>query len=293
MSEVRDMDRRLRLAREVFSPSPDHRERVHAGLVARGLRPISTTPATPATGVTSSKGSKLVGGWASASKAAGLGKATLLLGAGFALGYWFAQARGPELAAAPIAQVAVTSPPAPADAVLPGDPPSGMTLPEPASTPHDARTTKPTRSSTDNAEGRSSGASFRLQHPLPRAAPRPAQMREATLAPANSSDAFADEVALLQRAERAIRSGNGMLARSFIADLEARFPKTALHQERAAILVLAACALDEPDARRAAIAYSKSHPGSVYLDRIQALCQLDTSSSAGGAPEDGSASRGH
>jgi len=59
---------------------------------------------------------------------------------------------------------------------------------------------------------------------------------------ATAADGFAEELALLRRAERATRSGDALLARSLIAELDARFPKTALRQERAALLVLVACA---------------------------------------------------
>jgi hypothetical protein len=66
-------------------------------------------------------------------------------------------------------------------------------------------------------------------------------------------------------------------------------------------LVLAACALDEPDAAGGARVFLEQHARSVYFERIRALCRLDESRPAQDheAPRapptsaDGSRSRGH
>lgn len=112
-------------------------------------------------------------------------------------------------------------------------------------------------------------------------------------ASAKAEDGFVEELGLLQRAERAIRGGDGTLARSFIADLEARFPKTTWREERAAILVLAACALAEPGAERDARAFLERRSGSVYLDRIRAVCRFDALEPESIPSADGSGSLGH
>jgi len=99
------------------------------------------------------------------------------------------------------------------------------------------------------------------------------------------ADSFQEELALLARAERAIRAGNATLARSFVAELEARFPKTALRQERAALLVLAACATGEPAAQTDAREFLGDHEQSVYVDRIRSMCELDRSAPQTSAPK--------
>jgi hypothetical protein len=126
--------------------------------------------------------------------------------------------------------------------------------------------------------------------------PRPSSKRHGRAAVASSADTgerFAEELGLLQRAERAIRAGDGALARSFVAELEARFPKTLWQEERAAILVLAACALDEPGAEPAARTFLERHAGSVYFARIRALCRLGALRAEDDPSRDGSASGGH
>jgi hypothetical protein len=102
-----------------------------------------------------------------------------------------------------------------------------------------------------------------------------------------------EELALLQRAERAIRSGDGALAHSFIRDLEVRFPKTIWREERDAVRVLAACTLDEPGAEERARAFLERRTSSMYHDRITTLCELDDRLPLETSAPDGSPSVGH
>jgi hypothetical protein len=264
MNDTRDVERRLRLARQVFSPSEAQRERVRSGLAVReALRPDDLARhhwRAPA---------------ASARAAAKLGrtrrwmKGAALLGVGFALGYSFAETRGehPELdftLSAPSAMVAPAPAFAndPAAAPVPAGRADSDDAPEPGShspaiAPSAAAPPAPSASAENSR--RSTKRRPRLDTSLP----------------APSRDAFAEELGLLQRAERAIRVRDGALARSFLSELDVRFPKTAWGQERAAVSVLAACVLDEPNAARGARDFLQQHTESVYFDRIRSSCSID------------------
>lgn len=113
-----------------------------------------------------------------------------------------------------------------------------------------------------------------------------------------SSEDLAAELALLQRAERAIRAGEGALARALVGELEQRFPASQLGQERAAARVLAECVeaqRGDASARATARAHARQLLASgtvgVYADRIRALCELDVAASEASAQEP--APRGH
>lgn len=88
-------------------------------------------------------------------------------------------------------------------------------------------------------------------------------------------DAFYEELSLLQRAERAIRSSNPLLALSLLADLDEQFPKGKLLEERAAARAMAGCQKSlDPTSQSAARRFVGSHPQSVYAARVRALCEL-------------------
>jgi hypothetical protein len=254
----------LRLAREVFSPSAVQRERVWTGLAARvpAAAPAARAARAPA----------------SRSRAVALLKSGLLVGMGFVLGYWFAEtherppAPPPAAASAPLAAADAPAPPSPPPVAEPAPPPAAGT-PEPAKSAP-AEIAGAPRALARPAPGAESGADREPASTAPRAARRtPPASGDASNAGVSSPSAA--ELALLARAERAIRAGDGALARSFIDDLEARFPKTAWREEREAIVVLAACALGEPGAEREARIFLGRHAGSVYFDRIGTSCRLD------------------
>jgi hypothetical protein len=106
-----------------------------------------------------------------------------------------------------------------------------------------------------------------------RAVPRPATDRE-------SRDRFAAEVALLGRAERAIRGGEAALALVLLEQLEREFPSSALRVERAAARVLARCEASrsgstaERAAAQSAARELLSQGSSVYAGRVRELCGL-------------------
>jgi hypothetical protein len=99
--------------------------------------------------------------------------------------------------------------------------------------------------------------------------------------PAASS--FAAEVALLERAERAIRAGEGALALAFLAELDQKFPTSTLREERAAARVLAGCEQARSNgaaartAARAAAEQFLARGSALYADRVRQLCELGSS----------------
>jgi hypothetical protein len=106
-----------------------------------------------------------------------------------------------------------------------------------------------------------------------RTAPRPAPDGE-------SRDRFAAEVALLGRAERAIRGGEAALALALLEQLDREFPSSPLRVERAAARVLARCEASrsgsaaERAAAQSAARELLSQGSSVYAGRVRELCGL-------------------
>jgi hypothetical protein len=99
---------------------------------------------------------------------------------------------------------------------------------------------------------------------------------------------LATELALLARADRAIRAGNPDLALALLDQLERDLPKPQPQQERQAARLLAECerstqgvsgsAAPSAAAERAR-QYLSGHPASVYSERIHTLCGLDVAAS--------------
>jgi hypothetical protein len=81
-----------------------------------------------------------------------------------------------------------------------------------------------------------------------------------------------EELALLARAERAVRADNSALALVLIDELDARFPSSGLLEERRALELLAHCVARASDARQRAERFLRQHPRTVYAERIAALC---------------------
>jgi hypothetical protein len=281
MAELPDVERSLHLARQVFSPSDEQRARVRSALGAR----------VPASTLASLAGDAATSGRAllQSSRVAGAAKAALLVGAGFAFGYWFAETRHAEVgvltteraasasdserisSAQQVSDLGSGSMSEAAPQTSSGAVASGVVATPRASASGGASASSlASASNGSTGEGERSGAGSR-------SASKPLRAHASRAASAEASPGFVEELALLARAERSIRAGNAPLARSFIAELEQRFPKTALRQERAALLVLAACATHEPTAPREAREFLARHEHSVYVDRIRSMCPVPTS----------------
>jgi len=222
----------------------------------------------------------------------------LLVCASFVAGYWLGFQRSlaphaPEPASAAVAPgleatagAALAAAPPHAD-VKSAEAAGVRGAPREASIAHDplpARARAPHR-----ATPRPSGAASQ------RARATPGQARLAR-APA-TSDPMADELLLLSRAERAIRAREPLLARSFLAELDERFPSSTMLEERAAAHLLVECGLSNPAARRRAELFLSDRAASVYTDRVRRACGLErpatkpTSLASGAA--DGSPKSGH
>ena len=81
---------------------------------------------------------------------------------------------------------------------------------------------------------------------------------------------------MLQRARRALNAGNGRLALGLVQELDERFPKGILIEERRATRVLSLCMLSRTDeARRFAAEFEERHSGSVYAQRVRESCVAD------------------
>jgi hypothetical protein len=105
-------------------------------------------------------------------------------------------------------------------------------------------------------------------------------------------DGWAAELALLQRAERAIRADNSDLALALLDQLDREHPKPQLVQEREAARLLADCersaqtAVGRPapsTATERARQYLSLHRGSVYTERIRHLCGLGAAAASAAA----------
>jgi hypothetical protein len=273
MADARDVDRRLRLARQVFSPTDEQRERVRSALASTLL---AGRAATSGRGVPGAR------------RLAVTLRAALLVGAGFALGVWFAETRHTEAGVTVTERVRgapdevlgarpVSEGPSPSEMLTPSA--LAPSIAAPLAQGDAGASTAPGVASTDGARP------VEARHGANARRTNGSRAHARSASSTGDADSFQEELALLARAERAIRAGNATLARSFIAELEARFPKTALRQERAALLVLAACATREPTARREAREFLGDHGHSVYVDRIRSMCELESSAPQSSVPK--------
>lgn len=87
------------------------------------------------------------------------------------------------------------------------------------------------------------------------------------------TSALWQETQLLQRAQRALGSGNAPLARALLDELAHEFPNGLLLEERAAARILTECALGNvAEARLRASAFETDYPNSVHGERVRASC---------------------
>jgi len=103
-----------------------------------------------------------------------------------------------------------------------------------------------------------------------------------------AENSLSEELDLLRRAERTIRAGNSLVALGLLRDLDQRFPKGQLLEERTAARVMANCQLADTDTARAqGNAYLIAHSQSVYADRVRSICQLDSAKVTKDSPASG------
>jgi hypothetical protein len=240
----------LQLALGELTPSAADKARHRAAL---GLA-TSTGAAAPA---------KTTRGWTAlrASGGAGWTAGAVLLGAGMGLGFWLRQAVAP-------AQQDAAAPPPTAALASASSPSTAPALPDSAPS-----------SGPELLEGGVADAVPTLAHAsAARALPGPKPERRATSKAATSSSEpfvaqpFDEELALLQRVERALRANNPSLAMVLIGELDERFAETRLGEERDAARRIAECRLQLPGWRQRAERFLSERPGSVYAQRVRAAC---------------------
>jgi hypothetical protein len=95
----------------------------------------------------------------------------------------------------------------------------------------------------------------------------------------HDSGSVREELALLQRAERAVRAGNAALGLALIAELEVGYPRSKLLEERRAVELMGHCAAGATDSRARADRFLREQPRSIYAARIEELCSASTTSS--------------
>jgi hypothetical protein len=251
------VDRHLARAWRALAPAPGLSEQVRARLTS------STAVTMAAVGLGVSGSARSQGAWASLKASGKLGAVvgTGLLGIGLISGYLIRDARDTP----PPAEISTTGnsgsvvqrhdpvaiPAAPPPSDDPVSPPA-------APIPSDAVASAPPRASAVQS---------------PRAlSSKPSRAASASTSPGTADPQPGDELGLLRRAERAVRGDNSALALALIGELEHRYPRSSLFEERRAIELMAHCAAGATDARARARRFLNEHPRSVYAGRIHELC---------------------
>jgi hypothetical protein len=263
MREFDDIDQRLDWARLGLSSTPEAKARVRSRLAARGAFSRAGTFANPRHGVP-----KLV--------------TAALVGVGFATGYWL---RGIQVAEpfgerpSVIAQAPATD--APRAPAAEGSSPRASDLPAPTPVRSDGvkpdalverQVVPPVVSPTPHYEPAVPPSERGPAARHPRELGREEQPSRAS---ASRAAATSGELALLRRAERAIRTGDPTLALILLDQLERDYPRSALGEERAAARILVECARSGELARPEAVRFLAQRPSSVYSDRIIRACRLE------------------
>ena len=242
------LERGLAELRAELSPSSADKARLRARILAPALAGNIESPASPPVP------SKMHGSWAALKAAgmAGVGAGALLLGVGVGVGFWLGREMGPTTTTAPAAIETGRTPSEPTSRVEPAAPPAVLSPAEALATPEPSVMSAP---------------------PEPRrSAPPRARATRKALPP----NPLGDELALLRRVERALRNEDPALALALLGELDERFPESRLVEERQAAKLMASCRVKSADAVARAHAFLHDSPSSVYRQRVQRACGLDT-----------------
>jgi hypothetical protein len=102
---------------------------------------------------------------------------------------------------------------------------------------------------------------------------REATPRSGQRAAEEDRSTLAQELALLQRARRALNRQDAQLALGIVQSLDERFPEGVLMEERAATRILSLCQLERTEEARAqGQHFLAAHPRSVYAERVRRSC---------------------
>jgi len=246
-----------------YAPSRADRARVHARVLQSlaGV-PISAPPAEHATlDQVADAARDGASGWRLTLGVKGLIGAVAIGSACFGGGFFTGRQTAPVIAHSPSPPLTTT----PAPAVPRVTAPEPKPKPEPES-PHpgadvarEAPKTAPTREPSGTVE-------------RPPAVGQPS--REDGSAPLEvHTSALLQETQLLQRAQRALGSGNAQLSRALLDELAHEFPNGVLIEERTAVRILTECALGRvAEARAQARRFEASFPTSVHAERLRGSC---------------------
>jgi hypothetical protein len=274
VAELDIVDRHLTRMRPALAPDPGLRERVRARLTESNVTP----PPARATGTA---------GWRAvrATGKAGIGVAMSLLGLGFIGGYF---SRPTHDAPPPVAPQGAAR--AASSTAAPSPPPAARRADLDALDPLDEQR------AVSEAHGSEAGASAprpsgaAASAPMMGHEPRPhAHSPRQRSAPASRNE----ELALLARAERAVRAKDSALALALGGELDERYPRSTLLEERRAIELMAYCQAGASDARARAERFLRAHPSSVYGGRIRELCPTEPTANGVLTSADKSATSGH
>jgi len=131
----------------------------------------------------------------------------------------------------------------------------------------------PTQTSGGSVEVTPPATSLASPEPSPIAKPALPALTPAAPPSAVRAPALSEEVALLQRAERALRDGKPEQALSVLSEHARQFPKGELRAERTAARIAALCALHrQAEARRDAAAFLRQWPSSPLAAQVRASC---------------------
>jgi hypothetical protein len=257
MSELESLERTLDLARAELAPSPADDDRMRQAL---GLMPGTAPPLARARGAQA--------GTLAALRALGPTGAlvgALLLGSSFGGGYWLGrdEARGGSPASANVERprAAQTANEPSRDDAAPAPVPAEESL-----TPADAPVEHPARQPR--------ARSHRARVEVPKTS-RSAEARP-DADPTEPTAGTDSELALLRRVEKSLRSGDAAFALALVGELDERFAKTQLGEEREAARVMAHCALGDAGARLRAERFVREHALSVYVERVREACSVST-----------------
>ena len=190
----------------------------------------------------------------------GLLLSAALLGVGLGAGYWLGRSEAPAPASPP--PTASTSPNEPTP------PPGNLERVARADEAPSSDISPDAGTARSQRAEASHGARFAALHEPA----YPARERR-------PSSGNLEELALMRRIERSLRSDQPALALALLAQAEAQFPASSLTEERQAAAVMAHCGLRDPGHDRRAEDFLQSRPRSVYRTRVIAAC------GPSGAPE--------
>ena len=255
------IDRTLESAWQALSPPAGLEARVRANLLAGGgAGPTgSTSGASGASGVASMPRGTSRWGALRASGSLGAGVGAALLALGFLAGYWSRPSAPP---AAPVSSPA----PAVKDAARDEAPnASSVEAPAPLTGASEGHAAAPP---PDAIASRAAHPAVPPRKTPPRATERPDPLQEG------------EELRLLARAERAVRTNNAALARALTRELAERFPRSPLHEERRAIELMALCQQVDPERAARRAEFERDYPKSVYAERVTGVCAADDANRA-------------